>query len=179
MAAHPRRSTLTFRDVRGFTARLSFYTYQEYGPTLFTEVAALVVAIQDITYAALVSAGGPATIPVAAGDYGYANNYISVQDKARLTWECANGTILQTDVPAPRADTGGPGGVDIFLPDKETVNPAQTEMAILIAAASSSHLCTAGGQLVTRFVAGRLVRSGRPQRIGSKQLNPSLSGPGW
>jgi hypothetical protein len=66
-----------------------------------------------------------------------------VRDLARLTFTDAAGSTATLALPAPASG--------IFLPDSVTVDV--TKIPDIVAAAIG-HLCTAGGGLVTSFVAG-------------------------
>lgn len=76
-----------------------------------------------------------------------ASQYLPVKPDAVLYFSCADTTVASLRIPSPK--------VGIFLADQTTVDPANTDVVALVAAAVGN-LASASGSLATFFVAGRL-----------------------
>jgi len=116
--------SVTFRDAKGHTAVMRCYVNNDSVPAnertrgldFANDVAALSNAVVE-------SAKGPYTTISSPASYGAAAVYASVEDKAVLTFQDANGGLHRFAVPAPKAS--------IFLADGETVDPANTDIVAL------------------------------------------------
>lgn len=171
------RQSFGFRDAKGNTARMNFYIY--YDAAEATPAAAVVgsglsSAVFNLSNAAFGGAYGPyGQIVVAA--YGTNSTFASVEDKAMLTFQAADGSLHRFNVPAPKSA--------IFLSDAETVNPANALVLALQTALHASSVSAApstrGGVLfgATSFVGGIRQRRKTRRRINIYTLSAGLDEP--
>ncbi len=163
------RETLTFRDAKGQTARVSFYC------TAATFAAATPLAntvatdMEALTNSAISQATGPYTLIPSPVVYGGAGQFQDSSDKAALSFTTATGAIHRYQVPAPLAA--------IFLADLETVDPSNAAVTAFVAAMEAV-ACSRDGSAITTFIGGIRLRRKMPRRFNIFTKNPAETGPG-
>lgn len=178
-------NTLTLRDLRGHTGKVSFlYSYDPSAAadflTAYTAVLAIINAVDALTVCQLVGVGGLASNRYSPNSYGGSGPYANAETKARLTFQVANPSTLSIasrthiDIPAPV--------VAMFENDKETVNPAYGPMATLTAAllavdAHNGQAVTRTGLIFTAFLGGTLVRRPFQRKINIYDKSANLDEP--
>jgi hypothetical protein len=165
------RVVVTFRDVRGFTALHTYYINVTPVSDRFNWAANIFNTLQDLSNAAIQSSSGLVTTPPRPYLWGEADPYSSVGDKADMIFSTDSGGLYHYKIPAPI--------IGLFLQDGETIDPGNADVMTWTAAMLANHACAKNGDLLTRWITGRLVRTTKPKRLSSLTFNPSLDGPGW
>lgn len=164
------RSTVTFRDDKGQTARTGFYTVAADLTAAATAAQAVIDALTACTVAAFQSSHGPAESPPGTIAYGASGAYSDVEDKAEIAFTDAAGSVHRYQIPAPIAAA--------FLADDETLNPANAAVAALITAMTDGTTGSRSGVLNTGFLGGVRIRRRTQRRFSLITKNPALTGPG-
>jgi len=173
------RETFTFRDAKGFTARVSFYA-SFVGTATANDVRTLMTVIgpliTPLTNAALQAANGPWSElgPAQYGAHATGGAYESVQEKAQFVFQDSSGTLHRFQIPAPK--------VSIFLADKITVDPANTDVAAFVtgfanatAPTNAAFFSSRGGQYMSNFMGGIFVGRKRRRKTNILTLTPGLT----
>jgi hypothetical protein len=147
--------SITFRDVQGHTTRLSLYLTADTQAEAGAHVPPLIEALRGLTVAHIESASGAYTSPSTAAGYGSTGSaFMSISDKARLTFVDAVGSIHRYEIPSPSQS--------IFLKDGATVNRRHPALATLAQQLTNGAFSGRGGGRLVTFVGGTRVR--RPMR---------------
>lgn len=173
MAAATALQTATFRDSKGQVATVRFYVHSIAGtPANLTTVAqAVVTAIANMSVAAFQAAHGPQNsnqLPVTYGASG--TDYQDVQMKAVMAFSSATGAIHRYMVPAPTAAQ--------FKSDKQTLDPANANVAALITAMTTSvaagdaFVSDRDGNQITLYLGG-LFKARRVSKVRSINVRDS------
>ena len=166
------QETFSFRDRKGMTSTVTFYTSQAGLLAADTAMQAIFTDIQPLSCALLYKAKGPTNTPPNAVAYPPAvagEPYIDVEDKMVLTATTAAGSLHRWQIPAPlRAG---------FLGDDRTVDFTNGAVSAFVAAVVAN-CCDRNGIAITAFLGG--FRASRPQhrRFNIITRNPTLSGQG-
>jgi len=161
--------TATFRDDKGETATVRFYVTADTQADATPLAQDIVDAIVPLTNASLDSAQGAYTRSPDAHAYGTDAEYERIEDKARMTFQTAVGSIHRYSIPAPK--------IGIFAADGETVNGANTDVATFTAAMIAAG-CSRDGVAIDSFVGGLLGRGPFRRKFTIFTKNPALTGPG-
>lgn len=172
------RQSFSYRDNKGNVARVTMFASIQ-GTAVATDVRTLMVSIggliTPLTWAALQSANGPWS-EYGVAQYGAHNSggaYESVIDKAVLVFQDAAGTLHRYEIPAPK--------VSIFKADKITVDPANTDVAALIAAMSgtpgtnSAFVTSRSGNFLANYMGGFYKARKIRRRLNVLVLQPDLT----
>lgn len=155
---------LTYRDCKGNTARMTFYTSQTTEGAATTAFGNIVTGIAGITNAALQSALGAYEISPQAVLYGTTDEFKTVEDKAVFTFQTAAGDIHRFQVPCPKSS--------IFLADGETVDATNTNVVAFTSAVVAGASNRSGTGIV--FGGFGIRRRTKPRR----KLNIFVKSPG-
>jgi len=165
--------SFTFRDVKGHTATLRFYIVQGAGTVGNVQSVAqnIEAELAALSNAAIQSSHGPQG-QVGTVQYGVSADYVSVQMKARLTWQDVKGVFHRWSLPAP--------STAIFLADFVTVNPgASPGIANLITAVltpvGGASVGAKDGTLYSSFVGGTFAAVRRPRKVSILTLGDNLA----
>jgi hypothetical protein len=158
-----------FRDARGYLAYLSLWIYGPDAETAADDAFDLADYLYPLTNCNYQSTGGINFRPASAFQYGGVGLYQSVADKATLVFADPLGQPHRYRLPAPT--------VGMFLADGETVDPAQFQVAALIAAFTTDHVCARNGARPLAYLGGYRQRAPARRRMGAVIRNPSLNGP--
>lgn len=164
------RTTISFRDEKGQTAKTGFYTVEADLAAAAVAADAVVNAIAGLSVAAVQAVHGPAERVPGPITYGGAGKFSSIEDKAELVFTDAAGAVHRYQIPAPKDA--------VFLADDESVNPAN---ALVIAARDAMTDGTTGsrsGVLNTGYLGGIRIRRKTQRRFAISTKNPALDGPG-
>lgn len=167
MAVYP--ETITYRDVKGQTAKTSFFVSEATPAAALTAAQAIVNAFDALTNGARQNAKGAYTTPPSPVGYGANAVFKDIEDKAVLTFTTASGAIHRYQVPAPVAS--------LFLADEETVDSSNADIATLFAAMSGV-ASSRDGSLINAFIGGIRIRRRFQRRFNIFTKDPTLSGPG-
>ena len=165
------KESTTWRDVKGNTARVSYYVSS--GGTQITQAAAaaaVLTAIGAITNCAFQSASGPSTSfaqPVAFPSP--TTPFQSVEDKAVFTFQDAAGAYHRYAIPAPL--------LSIFLADEETVDDSNADV-IAFNTAMITNVKNSFGDALIDFNGAIRTRRKLHRKLNINVRDPSLSGPG-
>jgi hypothetical protein len=151
------RQTATFRDAKGYTSTMRWFSDTS------SHASAIITAIEDVVNAALQSAQGVYThVPIEL-TYGAAETFLDVQDKAELLFADAGGGVHRYQVPAPL--------IDVFNTDTETV------LESAVTAVTSAFLAGAfaeQGTALSLYLGGKRRRARNPKRPALAILGPAL-----
>lgn len=167
MATYPQ--SFQYRDSKGQTAGVRMFINNAVFADAKTAAGTIENAISALTNAALQSAKGPDTEPVAASSYGTTAVYATVEDKAVMTFVSSVGSLHRYRIPAPKTA--------IFLTDGETVDPANGLVATFTAA-MIGNASSRDGALLTAFLGGQRDRVPTQRRFNIYTKDPALTGPG-
>jgi hypothetical protein len=161
--------TVTLRDDKGNIAQTRFFVSASTPALALTAATNVVNLITPLSNAALQNAKGAYTTSPTAQSYGTAAEFDTCEDKAVLTFITATGSIHRYQIPAPK--------VAIFLADKETVDPANSDIAAFTAAVISNQVCSRDSSLITAYIGGIRRRAKFNRRLNIFTKNPALTGP--
>jgi hypothetical protein len=132
--------------------------------TDMSNVAPLQLAL---TNCVLVNAKGTYTTSPTTNGYGTSAEFDTVEDKAVMTFVTATGALHRYQIPAPK--------VALFLADKETIDPAQADVAAYFAAIIANKVSSRDGSLITAFIGGTRLRRKLERRFNIYTKNPQLT----
>jgi hypothetical protein len=165
------KESTTWRDVKGNTARVSYYVSSGgTNATQATAAAAVQTAIIPLTNCAFQSAIGPATSaaqPVAFPSPS--TPFTSVEDKAVFVFQDASGAYHRFQIPAPL--------LSIFLADEETVDDSNADV-IAFNTAVITNVKNAFGDAMIDFNGAIRLRRKLRRKLNINVKDPSLTGPG-
>lgn len=169
MAVHAQRESVTYRDAKGNTGRVSFFVDGGTSANAASTAAGTVItAMNALTNAVLQSAVGPSLVVQQEVVYGTNATFASVEDKAVFTFQTATGDLHRFQIPAPISS--------IFLADGETVDPANTAVVTFVSAVIAN--CLSRNNQVLGFGAfGVRQRRKIRRKLSIFTKNPALSGP--
>lgn len=123
--------------------------------------------LNQVTDAAFNSSIGPYFNPKTPPVFASAGNSFDIDDKARFLFADATGMITAIDVPMPK--------LSVFLPDRETVNPADGGVFTFITRVRTAAVCGRNGTRCPTFISGYRWRYRTiPRRVlGLKSANLS------
>jgi len=158
MAQEIARNTITFRDARGHTGKVSFYVaYDRTVANSMTNAHDLVVSIQAdlaaLSNGAIVGSTGLNGAVFPPNVYGASLVYGTSEDKLRLRMLAADNTIHTLAIPAPV--------IAAFEADQETALGcaiAALVAALKTAPAASAFPCTRAGSAFAASLGGQLTR---------------------
>lgn len=168
MATFP--ESFGFRDVKGQTARMSLFCTDTTAALALTDMTNVYNLLAALTFAAVGPAKGAYTTSPTTNAYGTASEYQNIEEKAVFTFQTATGALHRYQLPCPKAA--------IFLADKETIDPANTDVAAFTAAVIANKVSSRDGSLITAFVGGVLARRKMQRRFNIYTKNPQLTTPG-
>lgn len=170
------RQTVTYRDAKGNTARMTFFINQNGAGAAPVQTLALnvVTAIDALTNAALQSAMGPYDV-LGVAQYGAAPaDFQTAENKARLTYQDASGGIHRLSIPAPI--------LAMFLPDHQTVDPANSALVTLnglltsasAPASGTPYVSTRNGLFLANYLGGVFAQTKLRRKLTILVLNAEL-----
>jgi hypothetical protein len=118
--ADMRKLSYTFRDSKGNVTRSTFKIGDATGTAIETDYAALQNHLQAISNATV----SQSSLAAPNRTLGTSATYEDVEDKLVLTCTDTQGGIHRFQIPAPKSAE--------FLADQETVNLAETNMALVV-----------------------------------------------
>lgn len=166
-----KRTVVTFRDARGFTAQTTYHVDVQALGNRFTHASNIYTPLIALSNAFDQGSRGLHNRELTGIDYGDVADYQSVFDKADMVFSTDGGELLHYRIPAPK--------IAMFLADRETIDAGNGLVSTWAAAMLANFACTRNGAALIRFLGGRLVRQTKPRRLTTITLNPSLTGPGW
>jgi hypothetical protein len=163
--------SVTLRDDKGYTARVSFWIEAATQVAAATSGAAVVADIAAMSNAAVQAVRGASNMSPIGVVYGANAVYEDVQDKARMSFETADGSIHRYEIPAPLEV--------LFLPDGETVDKSQAAVAAFLTnmLAGTQGVSSRAGNYLTIFLGGVRVRTRNPRRPSIIIRDPTLTNP--
>jgi hypothetical protein len=145
------------------------YQFGSTAATANTRAAQLTLLLQNCSNAAIQQVRGATNSSPLAPTYGINLEYESVQDKARLVFQAQSGSRFELVIPAPK--------VGIFLPDRETVNPAQGAVAALVSVFTTMNWMTRDQALINRYIGGVRFRRHSRRKAGTYVRTGGLTTP--
>jgi hypothetical protein len=146
----------TFRDAKGFTARIGYYMAANGSD--FDSLAALansiLTQVKLLTNAAYQGSSGPLQ-EYGVKQYGTAAAYGSVRMKARLAFQDLSGNLHNLHIPAAK--------LAVFDTDEQTVKPSAVAALVALMtfstapASGTPFVCTAQAALITNYMGGFFV----------------------
>lgn len=167
MATYPQ--AFTFRDAKGDVSRVSVFVTDATYAAATNDMTTLQPLLTALTNAVLVNAKGPLTSSPAAAGYGTAAEFDTIEDKAVLSFVTSTGAIHRYQVPAPKSG--------IFLADKETIDPAQADVAAFTAGVVANKVSSRDGALITAYIGGVRLRKKLHRRVNIYTKAPNLTIP--
>lgn len=143
------KALVKFDDETGENASMKFTAAGLVDPTTFGPLITVLDGVSDAAINGMSFTAEDGTDVGTAVDGDYAN----AQDKALFTFSSVGGQY-QIAVPAPDAS--------IFLPDKETVNPANADVIAFVSAIETNGTDPNGNALT--FVGARRIRTSASYR---------------
>lgn len=163
------RSVATFRDLKGWLARVTWYSNAEDATSAYASAQELAFAIASLSSCALQSLHGPAEQGVQLPIYGSNNQYTSVEDKLVVTFVTNSGALSRFEIPGPLAG--------LFLADGVTLDQSQTDWNLAIIHFLDGITCNRQGFTFNRFVGGVRVRRKNQRRLTMNVLDATLTNP--
>lgn len=167
MATFPQ--TVTYRDARGETTRVSFFIVAATEALASTAAQVVIPLLDALTNAANQGSRGAYSTSPSPVSYGATAQFESSEDKAMVAFTTNTGALHRYQVPAPKAA--------IFLADLETVNPAQADVAAFTAAVIAQGVSSRDGADITTFIGGIRIRKKLRRRVNIYTLAPNLTIP--
>lgn len=169
----------TYRDARGQTARVGAY-YKEDETSAASrgnailQALSIVPSFDAISNAVRIGGYGLISYVLNPDQFGSQAQFQNAEDKALLTWLCADNTLHRMSIPAPK--------VAIFLADQETVNLANALIVTLVSEMltvdpTGGYACNKSGSAFTALVAGLRVRRKFQRKTTIWTLIPAETGP--
>lgn len=162
-------ATVTLRDFRGFTARVTGQFVAADAAAVVTAADAFINAVVAMSNANEVARTGVDSGPVTPLAYGTNAQYANVSQKARLVFVDAAGASHALSVPAPK--------VAIFLADQVTVDSTNAQIVIIKGLAAAGTLRFGKDALSGIYLSGFHSDRRRKRPINQWTLNPSGTGP--
>lgn len=144
----------TFRDCKGNTARMTFYSNQTTAALAATAFGNILNGITPISNAAVQSAIGAYEISPQEAVYGTTSEFKTVEDKAVFSFQDPSGGLHRFAVPCPKTE--------IFLADGETVDATNTDVVTFVSAVTANAF-TRSGQAIG-FGAFGIRKRTKPRR---------------
>jgi hypothetical protein len=163
------KESVTYRDAKGNTGRVSFYVAST-GTVASEQLAAntVVNSIAALTNALEQSRTGPGTSVAGLVTYGTNAEFPSIEDKAVFTFADANGGLHRFQIPAPK--------LAIFDADGETVDKTQADV-VTFTSALVANAVNRNGIAIGFFVGGIRIRRKLHRKLTIFVLDPSLNEP--
>ena len=171
------RGSITLRDAKGNTSTMRYYLNSN-GDTAANAV--LLAASLQTTWAAMSNAALQASqgfdSVIGVAQYGAQADYQDITMKAVLVFQDSAGGLHRFQVPAPK--------VSIFLADRQTVDPANTDVAAFIAAMGATgsppaspgvFVSTRTGEYFANYMGGFFRAAKIRRRSNVLILTPSLT----
>jgi hypothetical protein len=166
--------SFTFRDAKGMIGKTRIHVFWDIAAAadaagVANNVKGALTALTNATIQLSTGVLGEVFAPA----YGLTATYENAEDKARLTYLMADGSLSHIDIPAPLSA--------IFLADGQTVNTANTLVAglttQLTTAVVDAIASSRGGSAFLRLLGGQRQRRKTQRKMSIYTLSGNLNQP--